>query len=52
MKFQTYVDSLTAAQKAREKFYEKKKQQEAVKSNVEPTLDIEKDETIFTEVYG
>lgn len=29
VKFQTYVDSLTAAQKAKEEYYDRQKQQEA-----------------------
>lgn len=52
MKFQTYVDSLTAAQKAREKFYERKKLQDAIKSNADMNIETAKDEMVYTDVSG
>lgn len=37
VKFQTYVDSLTAAQKARDKFYERKRLREAAAAPIDST---------------
>ena len=50
VKFQTYVDSLAAALKARETFYEKRKLQESSKGGADTPLSVMKDENMLSEV--
>ena len=50
VKFQTYVDSLTAALKAKEKFYEKKNQHDTMDGYVDDSIDVRKDEPSSVEI--